>query len=375
MKDYDRILRRDERAVFDLRELYGLYGYTRYKTGKFEEYELYARNKDFLGTDGILTFTDSKGRLKALKPDVTLSIAKNTDYLPGIVQKYYYDEYVYRLSKGDGQFREIKQTGIECIGSLGSYDVCEVIMLAVRSLAKISDDYVLDISHMGIVRGLASQLGLPDEETEAVLRCVNSKNVQGAAEICRENGVPADLTGMIETLIGIYGPMDEVLGKIGKLVVNNTMQHAVDELSVINDTLKAEGLDRRVRFDFSVVNDMGYYNGVIFQGFVNGIATNILSGGRYDNLMKKMGRGKSGAIGFSLSLDALGGLGVSRDVDVDYLIIDRPGESLPELNEAVERLTDEGKSVLVQKEIPENIRYGVLAEVVDGEVKKIETDD
>ena len=70
MIDYDRILRNDEKAVYRLRELFGNYGYRRFKTGKFEEYELYAENKDFLGEDGILTFTDARGKLMALKPDV-----------------------------------------------------------------------------------------------------------------------------------------------------------------------------------------------------------------------------------------------------------------------------------------------------------------
>ena len=82
MIDYDRILRNDEKAVYRLRELFGNYGYRRFKTGKFEEYELYAENKDFLSEDGILTFTDARGKLMALKPDVTLSIAKMAEPLP-----------------------------------------------------------------------------------------------------------------------------------------------------------------------------------------------------------------------------------------------------------------------------------------------------
>ena len=118
MIDYDRILRNDEKAVYRLRELFGNYGYRRFKTGKFEEYELYAENKDFLGEDGILTFTDARGKLMALKPDVTLSIAKMAEPLPGEVQKFCYDDEVYRLSGEYGDFREITQTGIECIGEM-----------------------------------------------------------------------------------------------------------------------------------------------------------------------------------------------------------------------------------------------------------------
>ena len=70
-------LRFEERAVFALRSLYSRYGYSYYKMSKFEEYDLYVRNKDFLVSDSVITFTDTNGRLMALKPDVTLSIIRH----------------------------------------------------------------------------------------------------------------------------------------------------------------------------------------------------------------------------------------------------------------------------------------------------------
>ena len=76
-------IKNEERIVFSLRSLYGGYGYSRYKMSKFEEYELYVRNKDFLISDSVITFTDTNGKLMALKPDVTLSIVKNGRDIPG----------------------------------------------------------------------------------------------------------------------------------------------------------------------------------------------------------------------------------------------------------------------------------------------------
>ena len=86
------ILRRDERAGYQLRELYRRHGYTLYRMSKFEEYDLYVRNKSFLVSEHILTFTDTDGRLMALKPDVTLSIVKNSPDAPGATQKVCYNE-------------------------------------------------------------------------------------------------------------------------------------------------------------------------------------------------------------------------------------------------------------------------------------------
>ena len=91
--DYS-VLKNDERAIFGLRSLYSRYGYSQYKMNKFEEYDLYVRNKDFLVSDNIITFTDTSGKLMALKPDVTLSIIKNGKDVPGVLEKVYYDENV-----------------------------------------------------------------------------------------------------------------------------------------------------------------------------------------------------------------------------------------------------------------------------------------
>ena len=112
------ILKNEEKILFSLRELYSKYGYQHYKMNRFEEYDLYIRNKDFLLSDQIITFSDRSGRLLAMKPDVTLSIIKNIQDAPDGVQKLYYNENVYRLSAKTKQFKEIMQVGLECIGNI-----------------------------------------------------------------------------------------------------------------------------------------------------------------------------------------------------------------------------------------------------------------
>ena len=138
-------LKPEERVLYALRGLYQRYGYSQFKMSKFEEYDLYAGNKDFLVSDGVITFTDTDGRLMALKPDVTLSIIKNTRQMPGSVQKLYYNENVYRISGSTRCFKEIMQTGLECIGDVDLYSLCEVITLAAeRTLNPITSSPRVD---------------------------------------------------------------------------------------------------------------------------------------------------------------------------------------------------------------------------------------
>ena len=154
-------LKPEEKAVFLLRSLYRSFGYLPYKMSKFEEYDLYMRHKEFLKSDRIITFNDADGKLMALKPDVTLSIVKNGENQPGGKQKVCYNENVYRVSPSTHQFREILQTGLECIGDVDLYDLYEVLELAVKSLAMLSEDFILSVSHVGILTGLFEAWQVP----------------------------------------------------------------------------------------------------------------------------------------------------------------------------------------------------------------------
>ena len=144
----DNVLRNDEKAIYSLRELYRKFGYSQFKVGRFEEYDLYSHNKSFLVSENILTFTDTNGKLMALKPDVTLSIIKNISFEEKNTHKLYYNENVYRTSAESHGFKEIMQTGLECVGYVDAFAECEVIMLAIKSLESISNDYILDISQI-----------------------------------------------------------------------------------------------------------------------------------------------------------------------------------------------------------------------------------
>ena len=135
---------------------------------------------------------------------------------------------------------------------------------------------------------------------------------------------------------------------------------ALNELETIVASLESIGCAQGVRIDFSVVNDMNYYSGVVFRGFVDGIPEGILSGGRYDKLMRKMGR-KSGAIGFAVYLDMLERLDRRIDeFDVDTVLLYDENTDVGELMKAVTRLTEDGKSVLAEKTMPEHIRAGQI---------------
>jgi len=299
-----------EQIILSLRSLFCEQGYTRYRMSKFEEYDLYSRNKDFLVSEGVITFTDTNGKLMALKPDVTLSIIKNNKDDPDELLRLCYNENVYRISEGSGRFREIPQTGLECIGAVNDSCVGEVLSLAAESLNLLSPEYVLEISHLGIIAAFLRQTGCSPEVQGKLLEALSAKNAQGIARICSEANVASEATDSLLQLVILYGSPEIVLEKLSRISGAPDIHLEIEELKNALLPIKRSFADHLV-LDFSLVGDMNYYNGITFKGFIEGVPDSVISGGRYDRLMQKMGR-RSGAVGFAVYLDRLRGIDRKR---------------------------------------------------------------
>ena len=290
-----------ERASFALRALYEAAGCRKYHMGRFEEYGLYQENRSFLSSEQVITFTDLDGRLLALKPDVTLSIAKTAQPAPSETLCYYYHENVYRPSAESHTFKEISQMGLEMLGAVGEAQVQQAVCLAARSLDALGADWVLEVSHMGYLFGLFDALGVPDAARAKLLEKLREKN----AHELRAAAGAAGLADAADTLCGVLdlsGAYAETMEKAAALCKNDAMRAAVAELEALAVPLeKAGGV---IRLDMTLAGEMEYYNGLVFQGYLKALPRPLLKGGRYDLLMQKFTPG-AGAIGFAVYLDEL----------------------------------------------------------------------
>ncbi len=264
-------LRPEEEAALNLRALYDAHGYSFYRMSRFEEYDFYAGKKDFLTSSNILTFTDINGKLMALRPDVTLSIIKHMKFIDDVPQKFYYDEKVYRVPKNANTFREISQAGIECAGNLNTRDLREVLELALLSLKTIASGrkFILDVANAAMIAELVPETQSRNE----ILKCIAEKNIHELKQLNADEKLVALMTSP-------------------KLDANTIS--IIDSLNEYHE---------HIRIDFSVLNNLNYYNGIVFRGFIEGIPESILSGGQYDNLMGLMGHKNCKAIGFAVYLD------------------------------------------------------------------------
>ena len=291
-----------ERASFALRALYEAAGCRKYHMGRFEEYGLYQENRSFLSSEQVITFTDLDGRLLALKPDVTLSIAKTAQPAPGETLKYYYHENVYRPSAESHTFKEIAQMGLEMLGAVGEAQVQQAVGLAAKSLEQLGAAWVLELSHMGYLFGLLDALAVPETARPALLDLLREKNAHELRAAAKAAGLDDAGADTLCALLTLCGGCEETLARAEAFCKNDRMRAAAAELRALTGSLSAVG--GSVRLDLSLAGEMEYYNGLVFQGYLQGLPRPLLKGGRYDLLMQKFTPGAD-AIGFAVYLDEL----------------------------------------------------------------------
>lgn len=395
-QDFD--MRRPEEAVMvQLRRLYELFGYRKYKVSNFEEYSLYLQYKSFLSGDKILSFTDLDGRLLALRPDVTLSIIKNAR--EGETAKAYYLEKVYRESKESNTFKEINQMGLEYMGDVDSYGVAEVVYLARESLAaccsccNMNGEYILELGHMGFVLGLLDKLELNQAEREEVMACLAARSPHRLRALADDMGLSSADRGRLLALLELSGEPEQVLSRAEELCSGRRMQRALAELAEICGALKELGKDKedeketdkeddkedekrgRLRLDLCLLNSREFYDGILLCGYLAGLPRPVLSGGRYDSMMYKLGHDME-ALGFALYLDELERLPLPpREFDLDLWLEPEPGAATGELLRAAERLTEEGVSVRVARVLPPELRAARHLRFAGGELLEVKDEE
>lgn len=359
------ILKPQERVSLQLRLLYEQAGFRQYHMGRFEEYGLYQENRRFLSSEQVITFTDLDGRLLALKPDVTLSIAKNAQVEDGGCGRFYYVENVYRPSQESHTFQEISQMGLECIGAVDDKTTVQAVSLAIRSLALMERDHVVEISHMGFVTGLFDAVGAPETIRPRLLTCIRDRKVHELQTIAAEVGLSKQGIDALCRLSSLAGDWETVLAGAEPLALNAAMGGALAELRTLCAALADQGQTDHLKLDLSLVNDMEYYNGLVLQGYLAGLPRAVLKGGRYDPLTEQFRPGAK-AIGFALYLDELDRLADAAPADGGRVMVNvalpkgRLGDKVYDLLAGVgygcpENYNDTRKLVVENKEA--GIRY------------------
>ena len=306
MKNYIKNMSKKDLVLLNIRKMYDSYGYKKISLPSFEEYDLYNENKDFIDRN-VLTVMSPNGKLLALRPDITLSVAKKVSKDQSLkYSKIYYQENTYNLTKYVG-YEEDEQLGIELIGKESTFLDFEIINLAVKSLDIINKKSMIVLSHAGFISSIFENFDLEYEIKEQILDCINRKNSHDIQKILKRNEhISENVKKLIYKIPELSGNLENIEKELLKYEINDNTKKILSELKQLNILLMKFYKKSKIIFDFSVVKNLNYYNGIILQGYIEDFPNVILTGGRYDKLFEKFGV-DTGAVGFAILTDGLKG--------------------------------------------------------------------
>ena len=288
-----------------LKDLFTAQGYRRVMTPALEFYDVFGRAAKYLPKETMYKLTDHKGRLMVLCPDCTVPVARLTaTRLKGMPMplRLFYNHNIYRMfPELKGKSAEINQVGIELIGGERLRSDLEVVELAARSLDLIGGGkYRLELCHIGYFKAIMNSLDVDEELKEEIRYQIEQKNYASLTDILGEYKDSKAARALLK-LPRLFGGA-EVFEKAYELFDENGAKESLDYLKSVYEYLQELGLGNKVIIDLGLVNLAEYYTGIIFRGYFQGIGEQVLSGGRYDMLLKEFGEDQC-SIGFGINVD------------------------------------------------------------------------
>ena len=352
MKNYIKNMSKKDLVLLNIRKMYDSYGYKKISLPSFEEYDLYNENKDFIDRN-VLTVMSPNGKLLALRPDITLSVAKKVSKDQSLkYSKIYYQENTYNLTKYVG-YEEDEQLGIELIGKESTFLDFEIINFAVKSLDIINKKSMIVLSHAGFISSVFENFDLEYEIKEEILDCINRKNSHDIQKILKRNEhISENVKKLIYKIPELSGNLENIEKELLKYEINDNTKKILSELKQLNSLLMKFYKKSKIIFDFSVVKNLNYYNGIILQGYIEDFPNVILTGGRYDKLFEKFGV-DTGAVGFAILTDGLKGYYKDTDKKDFEVLIAYDNSDFEKLVEIVNDF--EKKGLRVRTENIENL--------------------
>lgn len=343
IKEYEE----QERIIKTINKRFLTYGYKRIKTSTFEQYDLYSKVTSSINQNEMIKVIDHTGQVLVLRPDVTIPITRKLaeDQLTLSSElRYFYVQDVFRQSFDKINEIESTQAGVEYFCESSPEADAEVIALACHTLRDLGFiDIKIEIGDAGFFNELVQQIKLTDNQLQQLKSMIQAKNVVDIEAFLRGLSIETKIREAIETIPFLYGNPTEVSERAQRISFTEKMNEKLDYLMKVYEILKIYGLEDNIVMDLGLINHMGYYSDVIFQGFVEKFGQPVLMGGRYDRLGNEFGATLP-AIGFACEIDSLveasADQKVSSRIPIDVKVLYDPafiGESITIANELRER--------------------------------------
>jgi histidyl-tRNA synthetase len=293
--------------VFRLwRQTASAYGFQEYDAPVLEALDLYKAKSGDEIEGQLFNFTDKGQREVALRPEMTPSVCRlvgaraNSLKRPikwfSIADFYRYE----RMQKGRG--RCFSQLNADIFGESGPEAEIELISLLIqcmRSFGLTHEDFFVRLSDRTIWLQFLAGLGLDDARIRSMLGAVDKHERNGDDAFkpyeAQFGPIPADVRQKVLSFLAIrtFADLENALASTGSA--------RLDDWRKLLGGLEAMGLSDFVQVDLGVVRGLAYYTGFVFEAFDRkGELRALAGGGRYDDLVQKLGGPALPAVGFAI---------------------------------------------------------------------------
>ncbi len=344
MKNY----RKEEEFVMDLERIFESYGYEKIRLNAFEKYDTYFANKDIISEGNLLKIVNPRGDLYVLRPDMTLPVVKYFSDQQTNRGKFYYSDSVFRTDKNGLEFGERKQVGIEYLGGENVLSDVEVLDLAVQTLEKLDENYILCISQTEFIKEMVNSVSEEQEVREQILGYLYRRS-SDLENYLKKIGVEQEKISKLIKMNLFFGDFEKEKEALYEMAVTDKQKEILKDLEMILKALNKKYPQDRIKVDFSISVALHYYNGLIFKGYISEIRKPVLSGGRYDKLVTRFGKDAS-ALGFCVEIDNYFEYIKRERTKIDYLLLYTDLDSGFEAMEKAREYRKHGKTVRVLSE-------------------------
>lgn len=297
----------ERRAVTaSISDVFGAYGFRFVETPALEEYATLSAVAGSSLEGTAFRMVDLDGSLLALRPEMTIPIARLAAARladePGPFRVCYVGDVYREHASLRGESRQFTQLGVELLGSNGPSSDAEVICALVDSLSAAGlKDFTVGIGTVAVLRALIDAAGAGEQWARALLAAAHARNLVELDKLARDASVPPAVGEALRRVVRIGGGR-EAIRACREATERIGCARSLESLEAAWELLEAAGVAGRVRVDFGILRSFDYYTGLIVEAYAPGLGLPLGGGGRYDDVLAAFGDPMPAA-GFALSLE------------------------------------------------------------------------